>query len=70
MEVQKLKNKIKEVIYIQEIWKDVKEYEGIYTVSNTGKIKSLDRKIQRSDGAISQRLNTNKKYHGLTFQKI
>ena len=33
-----------------EIWKDVKGYEGIYQVSNKGKVKSLDRKIVSSDG--------------------
>jgi len=27
----------------QEIWKDIKDYEGIYQVSNLGKVKSLDR---------------------------
>ena len=28
---------------MEEIWKDVVEYEGLYQVSNFGKIKSLDR---------------------------
>ncbi len=28
-----------------EIWKDIKGYEGIYQVSNTGKVRSLDRKV-------------------------
>jgi len=27
-----------------EIWKDIKNYEGIYQVSNKGKVRSLDRK--------------------------
>ena len=30
---------------MREIWKDVKEFEGIYQVSNLGRIKSLDRKV-------------------------
>lgn len=29
---------------MQEIWKNIKGYEGIYQVSNYGNIKSLDRK--------------------------
>ena len=29
----------------KEIWKDVKGYEGIYQISNLGRIKSLDRPI-------------------------
>lgn len=30
---------------MKEIWRDIKDYEGLYQVSNTGKIKSLDRKV-------------------------
>lgn len=33
-----------------EIWKDVKGYEGIYQVSNIGRVKSLSRKFYRCDG--------------------
>lgn len=32
---------------MKEIWKDIKEYEGLYQVSNLGKIKSLGRTIER-----------------------
>lgn len=32
-------------LYNMEIWKDIKGYEGIYQVSNYGKVKSLDRAI-------------------------
>lgn len=28
-----------------EIWRDIKGYEGLYQVSNEGKVKSLKRKI-------------------------
>ena len=31
---------------MQEIWKDIIGYEGSYQVSNTGKVKSLDRVIK------------------------
>lgn len=31
-------------IYIDEIWKDVKIYEGLYQVSNLGRVKSLRRR--------------------------
>lgn len=34
----------------EEIWKDIKGYEGIYQVSNKGRVKSLDRVVVRSDG--------------------
>ena len=29
-----------------EIWKDIKNYEGLYQVSNLGRVKSLDRKVR------------------------
>lgn len=34
----------------KEVWKDIKEYEGLYQVSNLGRVKSLDREITYSDG--------------------
>ena len=33
-----------------EIWKDINDYEGLYQVSNTGRVKSLDRNIVRNNG--------------------
>ncbi len=36
----------------EEVWKDIKGYEGYYQVSDHGRIKSLYRKIIRSDGVI------------------
>ncbi|MDM5209214.1 NUMOD4 motif-containing HNH endonuclease [Cytobacillus kochii] len=33
-----------------EIWKDIIGYEGLYQVSNIGRVKSLARTIVRSDG--------------------
>lgn len=35
---------------VQEVWKDVVGYEGLYQVSNLGRVKSLDRQIIRSNG--------------------
>lgn len=35
---------------IEEIWKDIPGFEGWYQVSNTGKVKSLDRHIE--DGRL------------------
>ena len=37
-----------------EVWKDVKGYEGIYQVSNLGRVKSLSRLITYSDGRSYQ----------------
>ena len=35
-----------------EIWKDVVGYEGLYQVSNYGKVRSLDRNIKYKDGRV------------------
>lgn len=33
-----------------EIWKDIKGYEGLYQVSNMGRVKSLERVVFRGNG--------------------
>lgn len=35
---------------MKEIWKDIKSYEGLYQVSNIGRIKSLKRHIKTYNG--------------------
>lgn len=35
-----------------EVWKDIPDYEGIYQVSNFGRIRSLDRYVTHKNGAI------------------
>lgn len=35
---------------MEEIWKDIKGYEGLYQVSNFGNVKSLDRYIINKNG--------------------
>lgn len=40
----------------EEIWKDIPGYEGIYQVSDLGRVRSLDRIICRIDGE-NRRLN-------------
>ena len=35
-----------------EIWKDIKGYEGLYQVSNLGRVKSLARKVKGRSIAI------------------
>lgn len=36
----------------KEIWESIKGYEGIYEVSNLGRVKSLDRDLKYSNGII------------------
>lgn len=37
---------------MQEIWKDIKGFEGLYQVSNTGKVKSLARTVKTFNNQI------------------
>lgn len=43
---------------MQEIWKDIKDYEGLYQVSNFGNVKSLPRKTnnQYNKGIIMKQM--------------
>ena len=36
----------------KEIWKDIKGYEGLYQVSNLGRVKSMDREVIYSNGRV------------------
>lgn len=36
--------------YFFEIWKDIYEYEGLYQISNYGRVKSVKRKVIRGNG--------------------
>ena len=35
-----------------EIWKSVEGYEGLYEVSNCGRVRSIDRTVKQSNGSI------------------
>lgn len=35
---------------MEEIWKDIKDYEGIYQISNLGRIKTLAKTVRKWDG--------------------
>lgn len=34
-----------------EVWKDIKGYEGLYQISNTGRVKSLERYVNSKGGS-------------------
>lgn len=38
---------------MQEIWKDIEETNGLYQVSNLGRVRSVDRYIDRADGTTA-----------------
>lgn len=37
---------------MKEIWRDIRDYEGLYQVSNYGRVKSLEKIVYASDGRI------------------
>lgn len=37
---------------VEEIWKDIKGYEGLYQVSNLGRIRSVDRYVNHPKGGL------------------
>ena len=39
-----------------EIWKDIKGYEGLYQVSNLGRVKSLERRVRAKKPGTTQRI--------------
>lgn len=41
-----------EYIIVTEIWKDIKDYEGLYQVSNLGRVKSVKKEIKYCNGKI------------------
>lgn len=42
---------------MEELWRDVKDYEGLYMVSNTGRIKSLNYRKTEKEGILKPRKN-------------
>ena len=59
---------------MSEIWKDIEAYEGLYQVSNLGRVRSLDRKMVRSNGRPCTRkgqiLRTNKVWSGYLLVRL
>ena len=48
---------------MEEEWRDVKGYEGLYQVSNLGRVKSLERFVKREDGKINHIMERIMKSH-------
>lgn len=58
---------------MEEIWKDIEGYEGLYQVSNLGRVKSLDRTITNSLGVKTRykgRLMTQTRNRGYWFVNL
>lgn len=48
-----LERRIIEGGYLEEIWRDVKGYEGLYQISNLGRVKSLNYKKMKVEKILS-----------------
>lgn len=42
--------------YYEEVWKDIKDYEGLYQVSNFGRVRSVDRYVNYKNIKNKKRL--------------
>ena len=54
-------------VFFMEQWKAIKDYEGIYEISDQGRVKSIERNIMRSNGRnkpVSERILKPGKNHG------
>ena len=60
---------------MQEIWKDIKDYEGSYQVSNLGRVRSLTRKVKTfngfrtTKGKLLKLLKTNRNYFRVDLKR-
>ena len=49
---------MKEITRENEIWKDIKGYEGLYQISNYGRVKALEKLIKagiRNNGFVKRK---------------
>jgi hypothetical protein len=61
---------------MEEIWKDIPEYEGLYQVSNLGRVKSLPKEwithndsIHKRNGKVKKIYENNRGYHIVSLSK-
>jgi hypothetical protein len=54
---------------MEEIWKDVPGYEGLYQVSNIGNIKSLPKRRVKEDKILKFNINVRHNYASVVFTK-
>ena len=58
---------LKKVIKMNEIWKDIKNYKGLYQISNLGRVKSLRDKNKKYREKILKQYKDNCGYYYITL---
>ena len=53
-----------------ETWKDIKNYEGYYQVSNCGRVRSVDRKVLYKSGHVASHKGRVKKISNKTEYRV
>lgn len=53
---------------MEEIWKDIKDYEGLYQVSNLGRVKSLSNIKSKREKLLKLTLRTNGYYMVILYK--
>ena len=48
---------------MEEIWKDIPQYEGYYQVSNYGNFRSIDRIVKYKNFGTRKQSNDNRKFN-------
>lgn len=55
---------------MEEIWKDIEEYEGLYQISNLGRVRSLNHFRENRQGGYEQKGRIRKIYNSKTYSYI
>lgn len=50
MKINLIPNNYKVVDFYEEIWRNIEGYEGLYQISNIGRVRSLDREVRNGNG--------------------
>ena len=54
---------------MEEIWKDIKGYEGLYQVSNLGRVKSLKRLAKSNNNNYGTRIQRCKQKNQIRIEQ-
>lgn len=55
---------------VEEVFKDIPGYEGLYQVSNTGKVRSLDKLVRNKNGFRKIKGNIKIQSHDSTYKSV